>query len=523
MNHLPPWLRNLPLPPKPAAADAPVAPPAGAAAPASSDTPDWLRDLEQEVEQPSSDAAAAASGDTDTPDWLRDLAQEAEQMPPSDSDSALRSASFGATDWLRSIGAEGSDTPEQPETPEPPAEPPPTTTSRIRMPVGATDWLRSIGQETDLDEELAASDQEFSGGDEPEPEVPDWLHDVTPEELISTSEAEQMASREPDDPNVPDWLRDSPIDRADQSTVAADLEPAPLEETIAASDDVPDWLREIVPPEDLSAVESRRDRSEPPSWLQDATSADDDFSAGSDMPDWLQQVSSEEAPSEPAGGAPSWLRDADEPAAGEPEVSDQSSEDDGVPAWLREVEATQTSRTPATPERSTPTEAEEAPAWLQDFAQQPSSSPADAARGDDMPDWLHDGEDAPGGPPAGETRGDQSPGALPQWLDEDAESATASPARPGTNELSLPSWLRGVSDEAPPPARRRSGHGQAMNRHGAVLRRKIMKATTFSAAQICRRGCDQASRIAHLKASARRKPSTGSVGLEPPTRMRPMK
>ncbi len=69
MEHLPPWLRNVPLPPPPTDAD---------------ETPDWLRGIDSFTPPPSTAAH--------TPDWLTESAEQAEAA--------------SIPDWLAELQAE---------------------------------------------------------------------------------------------------------------------------------------------------------------------------------------------------------------------------------------------------------------------------------------------------------------------------------------------------------------------------------------------------------------------------------
>ena len=482
MEHLPPWLRNLPLPPRPASGDtpdwlrdvAPSAPPAPSTPPPpaktasepADDTPDWLRELQSEI-------GAAPTGDTylpgvsprresgDTPDWLRDVAA-AEPATPA------RPAPFGATGWLHSLSSssENEDVPESEPKPEPP---PTTTTSRIKMPVGATDWLRSIGQEADPAEPKTPRSS-VSEMIDVKSGVPDWLRDVTPAEIQSVSSAEPVADDSPPpsqkvfDPLSSNWLTDEPVVTSDDRTVLADWasDASARAETVAA-DHVPDWLRDVAPvsfdaPSDQGGA---RDPGSVPDWL--SGSGRDDSSApqaDTGVPDWLRDVSGgddssdDAAPSwlggsaaavEPAADAdePDWLRASDaaapptSPIRGAQEVVPDPADED-VPDWLRDVEA-----------RPAPAPADDVPAWLRDEVQErPAPAPAD-----DVPAWLRDEvQERPEPAPADD---------VPAWLRDEAtaprKAAAPPPAPPAPVAApppadDVPAWLRDAVVTPAPPA-----------------------------------------------------------------------
>jgi len=574
MEHLPPWLRNVPLPPRPAsAAGAPAtwlhdADDAAPQVDAGAGLPDWLRDLQSEVEdtppvppRPPApaprEAAHSEAASDDVPDWLRDLEAEPPLPPATPTD---RPTPFGATSWLSALGQDDAPPPAGEPSAEPPVEPP-TTTSRIRMPVGATDWLRSIGQEPDVEEELARAERERSPApDEDKAEIPDWLRDVSAEELAAEADSSPEAMQ------APGSAAGDPPGQAGRR--GAEIDAALLDETVAASDDVPDWLRDIVPADEMPGAARRP--AGPPAWL------DGDESAGDlDGPEWLRQFTGDAPSAPPPGGQssdavpdwlraaddpppgrapeagrdepPSWLRGADEPPAAPPALDADDAPawlrgadeplaargapvdeppaargapagGDDVPSWLREADEPSAARGVPIDEppaaRGAPAGGDDVPSWLREADEPPAARGAPAG-GDDVPSWLREDDVAPSGrPPEGarppaepapaadaddvpawlrelepgaKPAPTPSPSVAPTWLHEDFEEAAPAapaplnepeepaqpsrppadlppwltadepaapaPARPGTSDLALPSWLRGVSDEpAAPPA-----------------------------------------------------------------------
>ncbi|NTW97190.1 MAG: hypothetical protein HGB28_01405, partial [Oscillochloris sp.] len=313
MEHLPPWLRNVPLPPRPStgghatddtpdwlrepAGSAPSAPPAPhQAASADDDMPDWLRDLQSEIgATPTGDTNlpdAPTHGDSDdTPDWLRDAGTDTPAPPP----SREVPDPFGATGWLQSLSpSAGSD-----DEPEPP---PTTTTSRIRMPVGATDWLRSIGQDLDAEDPKDPYRPQTELADD-KSGVPDWLRDVSPSEIIETMAESEPEASEPSpqpvfDPLASNWLTEDPGADADERTVASgwDNKPPAQGEALAA-DSIPAWLRDVAPESfDSPAIQERpRDPGSLPDWLS-APEGEDVRTplVGADVPDWLRDVADDD-------------------------------------------------------------------------------------------------------------------------------------------------------------------------------------------------------------------------------------
>ncbi len=437
MEHLPPWLRKVPLPPPPTDAD---------------ETPDWLRGIDSFTPPPSTAAhtpdwltepakqAEAAS----IPDWLAELQAEVSDPlaesgtpPPWISDvkpepTAERPSAFGTTDWLQ--GLEGRSPAESSLS----SEPPPTTTSRLRMPVGPTDWLRSMGHE----EEVEAADQEPAAEEanlDLDSGIPDWLRELseeeitqalattTPEPSLNVAEAETPSELEPTD-----WL--SELDRIATDTKAPAPDWLPEEtandETILATN-VPEWLTPDQPsPPAPSALDL-------PPWLQNIAGDEPPAAPGSvrlDLPSWLLE---EDVPPSPAVApdAPTLLADSnvmfppsdavgeDVPAwlKTEPPASVPESSAD-IPTWLRELESPEQAEQGATES--------EAPAWLQETeapaAEAPDWLQAAEPPTSDVPDWLREETGAPSATPAAD---------VPAWLQE-----------PSSSTVDTPDWL--VTDAA---------------------------------------------------------------------------
>jgi hypothetical protein len=547
MDHLPIWLRTLPLPSAPpsrrGAAD--PAPPwlqsAAGGDIAAGAVPDWLRD-----ESASPPPQTSRGGDTDSvPGWLRELQQD---IPPSnsgissgdsqpnwlseladssargsDSESGVRTDTpdwlrdmdasqgsggtgatpggkpkpFGATQWLDSLAGGGTAeppaapaNPTKPPTPPtpPPAAPPSdtystTTSSRIRMPVGATDWLRSIGAAEDEPAPKAKAKEEPANPLEPGEEVPDWLRDISAEELANDMVVDLGPETPPAakpisvfDPTMPGWLGSDDSLAIDRTAPAddwlAESESSSAAETMAA-DDMPDWLSGITPPTNRTqppaspnwlAADSDDESSGPaddedvPAWLRDVTGdatppanprraiapADDD-----DGPAWLRDVGAAEPPAAPPPAAPpaapaargetddlAWLREPPAPTA-------PVDEPDDVPDWLRADVPPAPPRREAT--RATPSAADDddVPAWLR------SAPPADAPLAppvDEVPTWLRD--DVP--PVPAPRREAAKLDEVPTWLRDDVPPAVSpAAAAPPAPVDDVPGWLR---DAVPPPA-----------------------------------------------------------------------
>ncbi|MEI6776697.1 MAG: hypothetical protein WCK70_07330 [Chloroflexales bacterium] len=461
MEHLPPWLRNLPLPPRPASGTTPdwlhdvvpsVSPTKTTPEPVDN-TPDWLRELQSEI-------GAAPTGDTslpgvsphrddsDTPDWLRDV-ETSEPTAPT------RPAPFGATNWLHGLSS-SSDSADVPE-PEPKPEPPSTTTTsrnKIKMPVGATDWLRSIGQESDP-ADVKPPQPSLSEMIDVKSGVPDWLRDVSSAEIESISSSEPVADEPPSqkvfDPLSSSWLTDEPAGTQDDRTVLANWadDASAQAETIAA-DGVPDWLRDVTPVSFDAPVDQGRlrDPGSVPDWLSGSDSPDSsttdsgvpdwlrdvsggDTSPGDTAPSWLNGPAATPEPSTDAGDVPDWLREAEERSTS---VPTPAPVEDDIPAWLRNAEESPAPAAPAPVE-------DDIPAWLRNAEESPAPAPPPVE--DDIPAWLRDAEESPApAPPPVEDD-------IPAWLRDAEEHPTPVPA-PAPVEDDIPAWLRDAEEHPTP-------------------------------------------------------------------------
>ena len=347
------------------------------------------------------------------------------------------------------------------------------------MPIGATDWLRSMGHPDARSEPLAervSAPEEASG-------VPDWLRDMSEDEVSRAVEAEVPKTQPRFDPEVSGWLvEDTP--GPDASTVSANwmARSTPSDET---SDQAPDWLQEAVAAEASEAERGGPAQTPPsnlagsaemPAWLRDLGGAEDASEEelpadADDEPAWLRDAANRPPTDRLAGHAdevevPAWLRDFAEPTAGAPVAAPQASaapplppapSGEAVPSWLEAVDAP-----PSAPS------GEAVPAWLRDAAPPAAPEPTVRPRAGDvpapppaandnaMPSWLRDtagttppespawlqAGDVPAPPPA--TGGNE----VPAWLR--AADAPVPPPATGGNEV--PAWLRAADAPVPPPA-----------------------------------------------------------------------
>lgn len=297
--HLPPWLQDVPLPPKPLepgqdTGDTPLF----------SGLPEWLRD-EDETEQAT------------TPSWLRpapgitpaDDASAPPWTPVSDQPQiAPFDVSASPPSWLQSQHT-STVTPDTPESDDTASVPAPLTgvsdaglESRLSASSGEMDtppWLADERLDQHADESLAGRAEAHTSGD-----LPSWSGGIVDE----SSEAVDL----------PAWLRELPVtDSTLQMPPSASAAPpsgrhtgSPLPpaapETPAG--DLPDWLRDI-------AAETPAGASLPPAAPE---------TPASDLPDWLQ------TPAPSSQETPPWLEDEH----GRP-IPTGATGDAGLPDWLR--------------------------------------------------------------------------------------------------------------------------------------------------------------------------------------------
>ncbi|MEO7912728.1 MAG: hypothetical protein ABIV47_24010 [Roseiflexaceae bacterium] len=497
-KNLPPWLRDVPLPPRPRGADEPAAlaassaPPAPAGPPSSASLPDWLRDS----------SAAEPASPPDVPGWMDRPAQV--PVPTQTSEQAA------LPDWLRdaqpspNAGAEqlpswlsdlaGTDTPA--------SEPPPLTPPPAPLPAvqpqsesGLPDWLRDTQRDAvpssgaeQLPSWLAESDVTPHDADQPAGDTPSWLSGL---DIESPAAAESPAA--PDwlsgannalppttpaaaaDTGVPDWL----------NSASEAAPPAP------ADTGVPDWLNSTSDPD----LASRSETESLDLWAPEPTAAPEqprDTSSNTGVPDWLRDISAGESnenditaepfsfgdttstsqPAESAGppawlsvensseDVPDWLRSAVDQSK---DLASAAPELPAVPLWLQDVERQPAdSAVPAAPETtpSTPTpaaEPESLPPWLRDETAQTTDAPPAAPQppppsaADDVPAWLHASEPAIPSSPAAD---------VPAWLQSEPTSADAAstPFPPAQDDDTLPGIMRAdlaapaFPAPVPPPA-----------------------------------------------------------------------
>ena len=470
-QNLPPWLRDVPLPPRPRASEpAPQNAALPPAADSAADTvpadalPDWLRDTASQAASTPSPAAPPAGPQEALPDWLREFDPTAPSAQPpgaAPAQAAPSQSPDGLPDWLQDLGtssaaprasddAARADLPDwlrevqeaAPPTysPAPAAPPEPPAPPSENLP----GWLADLTDSPAGDEPAAAPDWMNTAGPAtpraPEDALPGWLQPETPTPPASDmalpgwlpAEAESTAAPAPgtsqaasdeEDDTLPGWLRATP----EEITAGADLAPFTLDELsdssgqpaaparsswlsgeIDAGEDVPSWLQSA----EMKTGPSEQPATTPPSR---------EPSAG-DVPSWLSDTTSA-APEPPAGDVPSWLSDTT-PAAPEPPAGE-------VPSWLSDT-------TPAAPEPAQ-ANSDELPDWLRATAANSPAAPGE------VPAWLQDQPADAAPPPNAE--------AAPAWLGAaETLAPDTAPEAPSDATDTLPTWLRDSAPAASPAA-----------------------------------------------------------------------
>jgi hypothetical protein len=457
--------------------------------------PTWLADLEQAKEKP--------SGITD---WLRSSATPVEPAAAPISDESVSSIPPDLADqdaalaWLESLAVQhGAKEEELITRPEERLETPP-------------DWVQERGPtetqptEPGIEEPTLAASLEAAE----EPELPDWLQDMTPAEEPPPSQAaeipEQLEAAQ--ETELPDWLSDmAPSEEAlPQAAAESPIIIEPAEES-----ELPDWLSELAPSEEAlpqAATESPvtigpAEESELPDWLNAMAPAEETIPSPvaeppaptedaetAVLPDWLLDIApeGEELPPTVAevpeqleaaeeAGFPGWLSELEskDEYVSTPGVETHPASAEETPAWLEEIEA-------AIPDTPTPTEVPAAPAtpdltdqdaalaWLESLAVQHGAKEEELItrpeeRLETPPDWVQEstGTEIPseGISPVAETEEVEQPGWVEgagvattsaaetlDWLKEEEAPLSEEPATPAEE---LPAWLQDMKSEEAAP------------------------------------------------------------------------
>jgi tetratricopeptide (TPR) repeat protein len=286
-------------------------------------------------------------------------------------------------------------------------------------------WLEEIG----LGEEGAPAVVEEEGiavpawlmPEEAAPEVPEAPAPAEiPEWLREVAPPEVGAPEAPAPAEIPEWLRE-----VAPPEVEAPEAPAPAE--------IPEWLREVAPPE--VEVPEAPVPAEIPEWLREVAPPEvraPQAPAPAEIPEWLREVAPPEveAPEAPAPAEiPEWLREVAPPEVGAPEAPAPAE----IPEWLREVappeveapEAPVPEAVPSWLEEGGLPEGEEALAWLASLAagreaelRAAAEAEAEARMAEIMGREVTPPAAAPEVPEVPAAPEAPAPEAVPSWLEE---------------------------------------------------------------------------------------------------------
>jgi len=378
--------------------------PADASAPqeqASSEQSDWLKNLGQEEEQPTSTSAP-----DEQPDWLKSFGAETESTPSS--------ASTEQPDRLEQLGGQeepvSSDKPSDELTSEPEKQPetPPTPTAKDTGELGTSEqeidealsWFEGLAAKQGATEGLLTNPEERKESE------PDWIKQA---KAMNAPESQASEQQSPESATIPP--AETPLPSAPPS--GEGKEPGTSEKEI---DDALAWFEGLAAKQGateglLTKPEERTDKE--PDWVTQTKDLGaqqppvtpepepepEPTSTISDTEAWLRSLDEEEATAEePAPAAmddtTAWLKSLDEP---EEETPLQPAQSEGLPAWMQgtgEEEAPAAESVSPEEEaveepvaQSAPVE-EEVPTWLGDLDKDEKSSVAESA--DDLPAWLRD-------------------------------------------------------------------------------------------------------------------------------------
>ncbi|MCB9111931.1 MAG: hypothetical protein H6634_11860 [Anaerolineales bacterium] len=399
---------------------------------------DWFRETNNEQESqpaPSFDASAAPSSapaSEETPDWLKQMAADAGEQPVS---STSEETPFGGSDWFDQGGQQ-----------EPAAEP--------FEPTDTPDWLKQMAADASTSEqEPSASD---AGSFDMPSETPDWLSQMSARAgSMEEEKAPETAHPFEESAETPDWLKQM---SADSNAAEEEQSSAPFD----ISADAPDWFNEMSG--NTGAVEQEQtpassDKStETPDWLsglggvsseeaapfeESASAESEPFLSTDDLPSWLssepETPASKPEASKKVDSTPRWLQDEGEaksnvpawlssdektaPSQDEDEAAPQDEISGDMPDWLKAAAPkssifddpkNETDTAESQPQEDSSLRS--APA----FSENAFSSDSSEDLFTEMPDWLSDAIDKPQSSVVPEpiTGSDAlAPDALPSWVE----------------------------------------------------------------------------------------------------------
>jgi hypothetical protein len=364
------------------------------------ESPAWLQELRE---------APAEETEPEVSDWLSELRRRAEEEVP-----VLERLEEEEEEIPTQVAELGAEEEREKETEVPPlAEAGEMPLAEAPVQEEVPDWLRSIreGVPSPAEEEevpaLGVLEKEKK-----EEEIPAQVAELSAEkeheeeaEVPPLAEAGEMPPAEaPAQAEVPDWLRGIREGVPSEEEMPPLVAPTPAEVEEEAAEELPDWLREVVPQAEAEIAVEEEGEGAPPVAAPPAPE-EAPVKAGEvgELPEWLQRIAPpEEAPPPevalPAeAGVPEWLQAA-APGAEAPPLTEAEKE---APSWLQEI--SDAGEVAVFEETAPAMEAEErVPSWLQELAPiseealptaSPEEVPAIAVEGLEegaVPTWLEE-------------------------------------------------------------------------------------------------------------------------------------
>ncbi|MGE5072209.1 MAG: hypothetical protein ACM3MF_02190, partial [Anaerolineae bacterium] len=407
-----------------------VSPPAPAAAPASDESPDWLKELAgHELDEP----AAPAKNESDM-DWLGDL--RSEQTVPSES------LADESPDWLKEFGND-LETPmvnpvqpaEEQAAPEPVSE---------EVPPAAPEAAPEVPPMAATPEQPAALGSLGTSAQEQDDAMA-WLealaakHGAKPEELVTDPNARTE--------QAPEW-----VDKAKEIGEQAPAEPAQ-----PATDETGIWLRNLAAEEEKKAEAEQVSESVEEDATVDVFSTlveEEQLTVTTPEP---SEAESAALPAEPEQEEPTIPRYDDMPAwltGLTPKPVEPHTMDD-APDWLRNPAMVESEESEPQPEAQAPSEFE--PEMKAAEAEPTAELPREEESLTDLPAWLA-GLDEEETPAATQVKGAEPVDELPAWLQVEAEPEpeVKEPAKPSDWHPVQPVQAKPVEAPVPQPVQARA-------------------------------------------------------------------
>lgn len=326
------------------------------------DMPDWLAGLQATQAQPEKDeltdiynltrsvneslptqppaqelppeAAPHDFASSETPEWLRQMALDADERSAT-AEAGEQSAELplDAPDWLSGLGGPGSESTFG-ESSAGVSEPAPAESEALDLPPSdMPDWLRGSAESEKPAQDTTPKWLREESGGASEPETPAWL---ASEDTVYLPSEPQQETPEQDAllVDLPDWLKAAAPNSSIFEQPAE--QPTSLQETPEPSFDSPDWIKSLgatEASEDVPAADE--EKSSPfenaPAFTPDLEGDENLSSLFTEMPDWLSNaIEPTETPSSSTSSAPT------------PITSDDALAPSDLPSWVQAMRPVET-------------------------------------------------------------------------------------------------------------------------------------------------------------------------------------